>query len=69
MKHIFDPFCKLLYLLVLHVHVVSLSGSGQERDARSDAVQGHHVDSALHQKLLPMGERSEEPASLPGDVL
>ena len=46
-----------------------LSGFGQERAACSDTVQGYHVDSAVHQKLLPVGERSEEPASLPGEVL
>lgn len=46
-----------------------LSGSGQERAARSGSVQGHHVDSAVHQKLLPVGERSAEPASLPGEAL
>lgn len=59
----------LQYLSALCVYGVCLSGSGQERDARSDAVQGDHVDSAVHQKLLPVGERSEEPASLPGEVL
>lgn len=47
---------------------LSLLGSGQERAAGSDTVQGHHVDSALHQKLLPVGEHSEEPDSLPGEV-
>lgn len=47
---------------------VRLSGSGQERASGSDTVQGYHVDSAVHQKLLPVGERSEEPASLPGEV-
>lgn len=51
-----------------HVSDVFLSGAGQERAARSGAVQGHRVDSAVHQKLLPVGERSEEPASLPGEV-
>lgn len=53
----------------LHVYRVYLSGSGEERAACSDAVQGDHVDAAVHQKLLPVGERSEEPASLPGEVL
>lgn len=47
---------------------VHLSDSGQERAACSDAVQGYRVDSAVHQKLLPVGERSEEPASFPGEV-
>lgn len=56
----------LQYLTAL---CVCLSGSGQERDACSDIVQGNHVDSAVHQKLLPVGEFSEEPASLPGEVL
>lgn len=45
------------------------SGSGKERDACSDTVQGYHVDSAVHQKLLPVGECSEEPAGLPGEEL
>lgn len=53
----------------LHILLFCLSGSGSERDACSDAVQGYHVDSAVHQKLLPVGECSEEPASLPGEVL
>lgn len=44
------------------------SDSGQERAACPGAVQGYHVDSAVHQKLLPVGERSEEPASFPGEV-
>lgn len=47
---------------------VCLSGSSQERASGSDTVQGYHVDSAVHQKLLPVGEHSEEPASLPGEV-
>lgn len=56
----------LQYLTAL---CVCLSGSGQERDACSDIVQGNHVNSAVHQKLLPVGEFSKEPASLPGEVL
>lgn len=46
-----------------------LSDSGQERAACSDTVEGYHVDGAIHQKLLPVGELSEEPASLPGQAL
>lgn len=59
----------LLYSSVLCVYNVFLSGSGQERAACSDHLQGHHVHSAVHQKLLPVGERSEEPASLPGELV
>lgn len=47
---------------------MSPPGSGEERAAREDVVPGRHVNGAVHQKLFPVGERSEEPARLPGDV-
>lgn len=47
---------------------VYLSGSFQERAARSDALQGNLFYSAVHQKLLPVGKCSEESSSFSGKV-
>lgn len=57
-----------MFFLLMILIFFFLLGSGQERAAGSDTVQGYHVDAALHQKLLPVGEHSEEPDSLPGEV-
>lgn len=55
-------------LKITLILICFLSGAGQERAACEDTLPGHQVHAAVHQELLPVGERSEEPHRLPGDV-